>query len=182
MWPFLTLPFEILWQPVRITATATAGAVIWMFSNAWILVKDLAASSVFVILLIVIVGPVLAIVATVVVVVTIFVTGLTTPFVYGLAVMFRLFILAPPVWAGLRAVTGYLLTHVQKPKDEGIFAWEPLDEDSQEEILERLFGPPDTVSTARPCLRACRSGVAPVPAPALHAWPSMPSSGCPRAG
>ena len=139
--PFVTLPVEVLWQPFRIAGAVTASAVTWMFGKAWASGKELAKGSIFGLLLVAVFGPLLTLLVVLLAVTTLVVMGLTTPFLYGLCIMFRAFILIPPAWAGMRALTGYLLKHVHKPKDEGIFAWEPVEEASIDGIVDRLFGP-----------------------------------------
>ena len=41
----------------------------------------------------------------------------------------------------MRVLTRFLLKHVQKPKDTGLFAWESIDKGGIERVLTRLFGP-----------------------------------------
>ena len=78
------------------------------------------------------------------------------PLLYGVTVVFRLFVLAPSLWGWLRQAVELTLQDVQPPKKDAIFAWEgtffsmeegenKVDrEESVERAAEKLFGPEDT--------------------------------------
>ena len=117
-------------------------------------VEQTFQSSIFGLIFVVIVG---AIVGTVVVLLAgcaSLIGVIVLPIVYGVAVVFRFFVLAPRLWYGLRSTVGWVLLDMQRPKAEGIFSWEDWGTSSGgsgaksgaavETALAKLFGPADT--------------------------------------
>lgn len=118
---FLTLPIEVLYQPCRLVALVTWRAikvnlqvnVQAVHSSLKDFIDETWEHSMFGLVLVVVVVGVVGSVVVVVVGCTSLVSVVLLPLVYGVVVVFRLFVLAPRLWGWLRSSVEWVLLDIQ---------------------------------------------------------------------